>query len=41
MPDKKPKKEDKKKPAAKKPAARVTTEKPAKGDAPASPKKKK
>ena len=40
MPDKKPKKEDKKKPAPKKPEPRVT-EKPAKGDAPASPKKKK
>ena len=40
MGDKKPKKDDKKKSAAKKPAPRVT-EKPAKGEAPVAPKKKK
>jgi len=41
MPDKKPlKKDGKKKPEAKKPAARVA-EKPAEGKAPAGPKKKK
>jgi hypothetical protein len=40
MPDKKPKKEDKKKPAAKKPAPRIA-EKPVEGKAPAGQKKKK
>jgi len=45
MGDKKPKKEDKKKPIAKKPVSKKETpkvvEKPAKGEAPAVPKKKK
>jgi len=45
MPDKKPKKDDKKKTVPKKPVSKKETskvaEKPAKGEAPAVPKKKK